>query len=190
MACEARDPGQRGAGLRLGAPLDQLLQVDYSGGEQSLNLDTGSAAELSPLETMLGLKVGHDALAHNPAPLELPIYSSCSALCFQRTLRARVLSLWPIDRLAEREMLGGANQLRAGGANVEVAVDEVGEIVDAEAPGVVALSLLVQGRHDASGFAFPQPSLGAVAAVADQFARCSAQVDLVLVHHLADRAGV
>ena len=67
MACEARDPGQRGAGLRLGAPLDQLLQVDYSGGEQSLNLDTGSAAELSPLKTVLGLKVGHDALAHNLA---------------------------------------------------------------------------------------------------------------------------
>src|SRR5436189_4881093 len=56
MACEARDPVQRGAGLRLGAPLDQLLQVDYSGGEQSLNLDTGSAAELSPLETMLDLR--------------------------------------------------------------------------------------------------------------------------------------
>src|SRR5947199_493276 len=110
MACEARDPGQRGAGLRLGAPLDQLLQVDYSGGEQSLNLDTGSAAELSPLETMLGLKVGHDALAdhlaaaesalskttgdvdpsavgnlRSPAPLQLPIYPACGALRFQRT---------------------------------------------------------------------------------------------------------
>src|SRR5436189_5145293 len=70
MACEARDPGQRGAGLRLGAPLDQLIQVDYSGGEQSLNLDTGSAAELSPLETMLGLMVGHDALDHNLPTLE------------------------------------------------------------------------------------------------------------------------
>ena len=76
MACEARDPGQRGAGLRLGAPLDQLLQVDYSCGEQSLNLDTGSAAELSPLETMLGLKVGHDALAHNLATLESALSQS------------------------------------------------------------------------------------------------------------------
>ena len=63
-ACTER----RGAtGLRLRKPFDQLLQVDDSGSEQSLNLDAGSAAELSPLEPVLGLKVGHDALAHNLA---------------------------------------------------------------------------------------------------------------------------
>ena len=70
MGSEACDRRHRGAGLRLGAALDQLLQVDDSGSEQGLNLDAGSAAELSPLETMLGLKVGHYALAHNLAASE------------------------------------------------------------------------------------------------------------------------
>jgi len=42
-----------------------LLQVDDGCGEQSLNLNAGSPAELSPLETVLGLKVGHDSLAYN-----------------------------------------------------------------------------------------------------------------------------
>ena len=66
-ACtERRDP----AGLRLRKPFDQLLQVNDSSSEQSLNLDAGSAAELSTLEPMLGLQVGHDALAHNLAASE------------------------------------------------------------------------------------------------------------------------
>src|SRR5712691_1334680 len=101
------------------------------------------------------------------------------------TGRAGVLSLWPVDRFAEREMLGGANQLGAGGANVDVAVDQIGEIVDAEEPCVVALSLLVQGGHDAPGFAFPQPRLGGVAAISNEIARRSPPVHLMLVQHLA-----
>src|SRR5260370_407461 len=106
----------------------------------------------------------------------------------QRTVRAGVLPLGLVVRFAEREMLGSANQLRAGGANVDVSVDKVGEIVDAEEARVVALPLLVQGGHNASGFAFPQRGLGAVAAVADELARRSSQVHLVLVEHPADGA--
>jgi len=44
-----------------------LLQVDDGRSEQSLNLDAGSTPELSPLETVLGFQVGHDALADDLA---------------------------------------------------------------------------------------------------------------------------
>jgi len=87
-------------------------------------------------------------------------------------------------------MLGGANKLSAGGANVNVSVGDVGEIVDAEEPCEVALPLLVQSGQDASGFAFPQRRLGAIATVADQLARCPPKVHLMLVQHPADRARV
>src|SRR5205809_5265659 len=109
-----------------------------------------------------------------PAPLELAIDAAGGALRFQRTVRAGVLALWPVDRFAEREMLRRAYQFGAGRAHVDVSVDHVGEVVDAEKPGVIALPLLVQRGLDASEFAFPQPCLGAVAAVADQLARRSA----------------
>jgi len=40
-----------------------LLEIDGGCCEQGLNLNAGSTAELCPLETVLGLEVGHDALA-------------------------------------------------------------------------------------------------------------------------------
>src|SRR5260370_29706848 len=87
-------------------------------------------------------------------------------------------------------MLGGANKLCAGRADVNVSVGEISEVIDAEEPGVVALSLLVQSAHDASGFAFPKPCLGAVAAVADQLARRPPQVHLALVQHPSAEARI
>src|SRR5260370_41667214 len=72
MAPEACKRRQGGSGLRLRAPLDQLLQVDDRRGEPRLNLDAGSATELSPLEPVLGFQVGHDALAHDLATPKKP----------------------------------------------------------------------------------------------------------------------